>query len=113
MHAISRFALLLAVSTLVLPGCYFSRRAADVDRTPVVDTGMGAAVILPGETMVGIAREYRRRREALGALADALGDLIHEVQRPIRHRQFGMAAVLKLPGAFAVIAVGRVRHVRL
>ena len=50
MHAISRFALLLAVSTLVLPGCYFSRRAADVDRTPVVDTGMGAAVILPGET---------------------------------------------------------------
>lgn len=32
-------------------------------------------VILPGETMVGIAREYRRRREALGALADALGDL--------------------------------------
>ena len=45
-----RLALVLVLSGLVLPGCYFSRRAADVDRTPTVDTGMGAAVILPGET---------------------------------------------------------------
>ena len=50
MRHVCRLALLLALSTLVLPGCYFSRRAVDVDRTPVVDTGMGAAVILPGET---------------------------------------------------------------
>lgn len=45
-----RLMLVLALLGLVLPGCYFSRRAADVDRTPTVDTGMGAAVILPGET---------------------------------------------------------------
>jgi hypothetical protein len=46
-----RLVLVLVVLGLALPGCYFSRRAADADRTPTVDTGMGAAVILPGETL--------------------------------------------------------------
>jgi len=50
MPNICRLALVLTVAALVLPGCYFSRRAVDMDRTPTVDTGMGAAVILPGET---------------------------------------------------------------
>jgi hypothetical protein len=47
----SRLLLLLPTGlALALPGCFFSRRAADVEKTPTVDTGMGAAIIMPGET---------------------------------------------------------------
>lgn len=43
--------LLLAV-TLALPACFTARRSADVDRTPKVDTGMGAAILMPGDNTV-------------------------------------------------------------
>lgn len=41
------------VAALVIPalaGCFYSRRAADVDKDPTVDTGMGASIIMPGQT---------------------------------------------------------------
>jgi hypothetical protein len=41
---------LLAIALLALPGCYFSRRSGDVERTPTVDTGVGAAIIMPGQS---------------------------------------------------------------
>lgn len=43
-------ALLTLCAALTLPGCFYSRRAADVEKQPVRDTGVGAAVIMPGQT---------------------------------------------------------------
>ncbi|MBW2267506.1 MAG: hypothetical protein JRH16_02930 [Deltaproteobacteria bacterium] len=40
----------LLVGVLGLPACFTARRAADLDRTPAVDTGMGAAILMPGQT---------------------------------------------------------------
>jgi hypothetical protein len=43
-----------ALATLLcLPGaagCFYSRRAADVDTNPTVDTGMGASILMPGQS---------------------------------------------------------------
>lgn len=50
----SRSLPLLVLAGLALtcaPGCFYSRRAADVDQKPTVDTGMGAAVIMPGQSL--------------------------------------------------------------
>lgn len=36
---------------LLLPACFSSRRSADLDRNPTVDTGVGAAIIMPGQSV--------------------------------------------------------------
>jgi hypothetical protein len=39
------------LAALLLPGCFaYSNRGSDIDRTPVVDTGVGARIIYPGQT---------------------------------------------------------------
>jgi hypothetical protein len=41
---------LIAASTLA-PGCvYYGAKSRDVDRTPIVDTGVGATVLMPGQS---------------------------------------------------------------
>jgi hypothetical protein len=42
--------LLVALLIPALAGCFYSRRARDVESDPTVDTGMGASIILPGQT---------------------------------------------------------------
>jgi len=45
-HAVA----LLAASTL-MPGClYYGNQSRDVDRTPIVDTGVGATILMPGQS---------------------------------------------------------------
>lgn len=45
-HAVA----LLAASTLA-PGClYYGNQSRDVDRTPIVDTGVGATILMPGQS---------------------------------------------------------------
>ena len=46
--AILRVGLLLAVAGLT--GCLYANQSRDIDRNPVVDTGVGAAVIMPGQS---------------------------------------------------------------
>jgi len=51
MPSSSRLRPLLVVLLLpLIAGCFYSRRARDVERDPTVDTGMGASIILPGQT---------------------------------------------------------------
>ncbi len=46
-----RFQLLLLLSAaLALPGCVYGRYTGDVEENPVIDTGVGAAVIMPGQS---------------------------------------------------------------
>ena len=46
----SHAAALLAASTLT-PGClYYGNQSRDVDRTPIVDTGVGATILMPGQS---------------------------------------------------------------
>lgn len=46
----SQAAALLAAATL-LPGClYYGNQGQDVDRTPIVDTGVGATIMMPGQS---------------------------------------------------------------
>jgi len=43
-------AVLLAAATLT-PGClYYGNQGRDVDRTPIVDTGVGATILMPGQS---------------------------------------------------------------
>ena len=41
---------LALAAALCLPGCYYSNRAHNIDTKPTVDTGIGAAIILPGQS---------------------------------------------------------------
>ena len=48
-----------ALAVLMIPtlaGCFYSRRAADVDRNPTVDTGTGASIIMPGQSAPPMGR---------------------------------------------------------
>ena len=48
-----------ALAVLLIPtlaGCFYSRRAADVDRNPTVDTGTGASIIMPGQSAPAMGR---------------------------------------------------------
>jgi hypothetical protein len=45
----ARLALAVVVCTLA-SGCYFGRATRNVDTTPTVDTGVGAAIIMPGQS---------------------------------------------------------------
>ncbi|MDJ0847402.1 MAG: hypothetical protein QNK04_03370 [Myxococcota bacterium] len=48
-----------ALAVLIVPplaGCFYSRRSADVDRNPTVDTGMGASIIMPGQSAPAMGR---------------------------------------------------------
>ena len=48
-HAVA----LIAASTLA-PGCvYYGTTSRDVDRTPIVDTGVGATILMPGQSAPG------------------------------------------------------------
>ena len=48
MRSRSRLATALTVCAAI-PGCFFSNIQQDVDRTPVMDTGAGASILMPGE----------------------------------------------------------------
>ena len=63
---------LIAASALA-PGCvYYGATSRDVDRTPIVDTGVGASVIMPGQTApafpgsTGGAQPGAKRVDGLG-----------------------------------------------
>lgn len=47
---IHRIPLLLLSAALALQGCSFGRYTGDVEENPVMDTGVGAAVIMPGQS---------------------------------------------------------------
>lgn len=49
MRSRARLARLLALCALA-PGCSFSNVQRDVDRTPVMDAGAGASILMPGES---------------------------------------------------------------
>jgi hypothetical protein len=49
MRSMSRLALVLALGTAT-PGCFFGNIQHDVDRTPVMDAGAGASILMPGES---------------------------------------------------------------
>lgn len=49
MRARSRLAPWLALCAAA-PGCFFGNVQRDIDRTPVVDTGAGASILMPGES---------------------------------------------------------------
>ncbi len=48
MRSRSRLATVLTICAAI-PGCFFSNIQNDVDRTPVMDTGAGASILMPGE----------------------------------------------------------------
>jgi hypothetical protein len=50
-HANARFAALLPLASLLaLPGCFaFGKRDQDIDRTPIVNAGAGATILMPGQ----------------------------------------------------------------
>ena len=55
----------LLACALALPACITGRREADIDRTPMVDSGAGAAILMPGQTAPnfprrGVAPGYRQ-----------------------------------------------------
>ncbi|HEY8156961.1 MAG TPA: hypothetical protein VII72_22740 [Myxococcota bacterium] len=44
-------ALALLATAALTPGCfYYGEQSRDVDRTPIVDTGVGASILMPGES---------------------------------------------------------------
>jgi hypothetical protein len=44
-------ALALVAAAALTPGCfYYGNQSRDVDRTPIVDTGVGATILMPGES---------------------------------------------------------------
>ncbi len=50
MHRFRLHALAL-IAILALPGCpYYGATSRDVDRTPIVDTGVGATILMPGQS---------------------------------------------------------------
>ncbi len=46
----------LLACALAFPACITGRREADIDRTPTVDTGAGAAILMPGQTAPNFPR---------------------------------------------------------
>ena len=41
----------LIAASMLAPGCvYYGAKSRDVDRTPIVDTGVGATVLMPGQS---------------------------------------------------------------
>ena len=49
MRSKSRLATALTLCATI-PGCFFGNIQQDVDRTPVMDAGAGASILMPGET---------------------------------------------------------------
>ena len=61
-HAVA----LIAASTLA-PGCvYYGTQSRDVDRTPIVDTGVGATILMPGQSAPSFPARRRRARRLRG-----------------------------------------------
>ena len=56
MHRRAPITALLLLAALALPGCIQGRRSADIDRSPTVDTGMGAAILMPGQAAPSFGR---------------------------------------------------------
>jgi hypothetical protein len=50
MRLASRIAAIAALGAAA-PGCFFGTKEHDIDRTPMMDAGVGAAVILPGQSV--------------------------------------------------------------
>ena len=52
-------AALIAASTLATGCLYYGHQTHDVDRTPIVDTGVGASILMPGQSAPELPRARR------------------------------------------------------